>query len=68
MSRRLKVISATALTLIGATLLIVPLLGGSQLEAAGLSATGVDIGRYLVWGGVIILVASALIFISASAE
>ncbi len=66
MTKRFRIMGGAALGVIGLSVLI----GGfnPSLNAAGVTETGVDLGTYLVWGGVAALVASALLFLSASAE
>lgn len=66
MTKRLRVMTGAALAVIGISVLV----GGfnPSLNAASVADTGVDLGKYLVWGGVTALVASALLFLSASAE
>lgn len=66
MTKRFRVVSGAALAVIGLSVLV----GGFNptLNAAGVAETGFDLGKYLVWGGVAALVASALLFLSASAE
>ncbi len=44
------------------------LLGGSSLHAQGIATTGFDWAKLIIWAGVGVLVISALMFISASAE
>ncbi|MEX1123678.1 MAG: hypothetical protein WEC81_00675 [Patescibacteria group bacterium] len=68
MGKRSKVVSATALMLVGGLLVIARFVGGSDLQAAGLDQTGLDFSRYLIWGGAGALLISAVLFISASAE
>ena len=68
MSRKSRVISATVLGILGVAVIIMPIIGGNGLHAAGLQSTGYNISQYLVWGGVGILVLSALLFISASTD
>lgn len=66
MTKRSRVIGATALAVIGVAVLA----GGFNptLNAAGIAERSFDLTRYLVWGGAAALVTSALLFISASAE
>jgi hypothetical protein len=66
MTKRFRIMGASALAVIGISILV----GGfnPSLNAAGVADTGIDLGRYLVWGGVGALVVSALLFLSASAE
>lgn len=68
MNPRSKVIGATALMVIGGGLVVMSLVGGSELQASGVAETGFDLARLLIWGGVGALVISALMFISASAK
>jgi nanoRNase/pAp phosphatase (c-di-AMP/oligoRNAs hydrolase) len=68
MGRRFKVVSATVLGIIGVAVIAVPLIGGGQLHAAGLQATGVDFSRILIWAGVVILGASSLLFVASNAD
>lgn len=65
MNQRIKVISATVMAIIGIAIIAVPLLGGSQLKAAGLQATGFDFSKAFVWAGVIILGISSLLFVAS---
>jgi len=66
MTKRLRVMSATALAVLGLAVVV----GGfnPSLDAAGVAQTGIDLTKYFIWGGVGALVASALLFLSASAE
>lgn len=66
MTKRFRIMGAAALAVIGVSVLV----GGfnPSLNAAGVGEAGVDLSKYLVWGGVAALVASALLFLSASAE
>lgn len=69
MSKRLRIITATALGVLGLAVVIGGFTPGTTtLNAAGINETGIDLAKYFVWGGVAALVASALLFISASAE
>ena len=68
MHKRGRIIAATALSIIGVSFLAFSQLGGGQLEAASVAQTGFDWAKALVWGGAGVLVISALMFISASAE
>lgn len=68
MQRRGKIVGASVLAVAGATLVMVNLLGGSSLHAQGLATTGFDWAKLIIWAGVGVLVISALMFISASAE
>ncbi|QQG49966.1 MAG: hypothetical protein HZB70_00010 [Candidatus Berkelbacteria bacterium] len=66
MNKRTRVISATALAVVGVAILA----GGfnPSLNAAGIAESSFDLTKYLVWGGAGALGVSALLFISASAE
>lgn len=68
MTKRTRVITATILTIIAITLLLMTTLGGADLKAAGVDEVGFDFSRFLVGGGVGLLVVSALLFVSSSAE
>lgn len=46
--------------------MIMGLIGGGNLQAAGIAETGFDLSKLLVWGGAAVLVISAVLFISAS--
>lgn len=66
MTKRFRIMGGAALAVVGLSVLV----GGfnPSLNAAGVGEAGIDLGRYLVWGGVAALVGSALLFLSASAE
>lgn len=66
MTKRFRIMGAAALAVIGVSVVV----GGFNptLNASGVGEAGVDLSKYLVWGGVAALVASALLFLSASAE
>ncbi|HSX41723.1 MAG TPA: hypothetical protein VLE93_00035 [Candidatus Saccharimonadales bacterium] len=68
MQRRLKIVGASALAVIGVLLMAANLLGGSSLHAQGIATTGFDWAKLIIWAGVGFLVVSALLFISASTE
>ena len=68
MGKRSRVISATALMVLGGFLVVTSFVGGSDLQAAGVNETGFDIAKYMIWGGAAALFISAILFISASAE
>lgn len=68
MGKRTRVVGATALMLVGGLMVITSFVGGADLKAAGLDQTGLDIAKYLIWGGAGALLISAVLFISASAE
>ena len=68
MGKRTRVITATIVGIIGIVTVALPAIGGNSLNAAGLQGTGFDISKYLVWGGIAILVFSALLFVSASSD
>lgn len=69
MNRRTKVISASALTVLGIAVLSGQLfLGDAQLQAATVGQTSIDIAKYFLWAGVGLIVVSALMFIGASSD
>jgi len=68
MYKRGRIVGATALSILGVCAVAVGQLGGGQLEAAGVAETGLNWVKIMVWGGAGMLVVSALMFISASAE
>jgi hypothetical protein len=68
MHKRGRVAGATALAIIGVSLVVFGQLGGGQLEAASVAETGLNWVKILIWAGAGVLVISALMFISASAE
>lgn len=49
-------------------MVVTSFVGGSDLQAAGVNETGLDIAKYMIWGGAGALFISAILFISASAE
>jgi len=65
MNKRTQVVTASALAVISLTAL-----AGSfvPLNAAGIGGTGFDYTKIFLWGGGILLVISALLYIRASAE
>lgn len=69
MTKRFRIISASALAVAGIAVLAGGFLPGTTtLNASGVAETGFDLTKYLIWGGVGALIISALLFISASAE
>jgi hypothetical protein len=68
MNRRGKIVGASVLAVIGVVLMATDFLGGSNLQAASVGSTGTDYAKLFIWIGVVALVISALLFISASAE
>lgn len=66
MSRRSQVVLASAMLVIGVGFFAINLAGG--LNAASFGQAGTDITKYFLWGGVGLLVISALLYIRASAE
>ena len=53
---------------VGIGFFAVNLAGGPELSALSLEGAGVDLTKYFLWGGVGLLVVSALLYIRASAE
>ena len=68
MGRRTRVVGATSLMLVGALAIIASYVGGTDLKAVGVEQAGFDVAKYLIWGGAGLMMVSALLFISASAE
>lgn len=69
MTKRSRVIMAVAVGIIGLSSVVAGVGGNDpSLNAVGAAETGVDIVKFLVWGGIVALVISAVLFISASAE
>jgi hypothetical protein len=69
MTKRSRVIMAVAVGIIGLSSVVAGVGGNDpSLNAVGAAETGVDIVKFLVWGGIAALVISAVLFISASAE
>lgn len=67
MSRRTQVVTASALTVLGFVGLAMTALGG-ELKAVSLNQTGLDSAKISLWGGIGLLVISALLYIRASAD
>lgn len=68
MSKRTRVVGATALMVLGGFMVVTSFIGGADLKAAGVAETGIDLGKIFIWGGAAALLVSAFLFISASAE
>ena len=68
MSKRTQVVLASALMVVGIGLFTVNFAGGPELTALSLEGTGFDLTKYFLWGGVGLLVVSALLYIRASAD
>lgn len=68
MSKRSRVIGATIMTILGVAVLAMPVIGGTDLKAGGLTEVGYDFTKIFVGVGVGMLTLSALLFVSASAE
>ena len=67
MSRRTQVVAASALTVLGFAGLAMTAFGG-DLRAASISQAGFDLTKIFLWSGVGLLIASALLYIRASAD
>jgi len=60
---------AVAIAVIGLSTLTAGIGGNDPtLNAVGAAETGIDVVKFLVWGGIAALIISAILFISASAE
>jgi len=68
MSRRSQVVVASALLVVGVGFFTINAFGGQSLSAASVGESGIDLTKYFLWGGVGLLVISALLYIRASAE
>lgn len=68
MTKRTQLLGATALLVIGIGLVVASYGGNPSLNAAGLAESGFDVGKVLIYGGIFLLIISALLFMSASSE
>ena len=68
MTKRSQVVMASALLVAGGGLAGVAAMGGTTLSAASVGQAGIDLTKYFLWGGVALLVVSALLYLRASAE
>ena len=68
MTKRSQVVMASALLVAGVGLAGVAGMGGTTLSAASVGQAGIDLTKYFLWGGVALLVVSALLYLRASAE
>lgn len=68
MTKQTRVVGASALLVLGGFLVITSLVGGSDLQAASIGSSGLDLSKILIWGGVAAIFLSSLLFISASAK
>lgn len=68
MSRRSQVVLASAMLVTGISFAVISGTGGSELSAASVGQAGIDLTKYFLWGGVGLLVISALLYIRASAD
>ena len=68
MTKRSQVVMASALLVVGISFFVINVAGGAPLSAASVGQAGIDLTKYFLWGGVGLLVISALLYIRASAE
>jgi len=68
MTKRSRVVGATIMTILGIAILSLPLVGGTELKAAGVDQVGYDFTKIFIWVGVGLLVLSALLFISTNTD
>jgi len=68
MTKRSQVVMASALLVAGVGFAVVAVTGGTTLSAASVGQAGIDLTKYFLWGGVALLVVSALLYLRASAE
>lgn len=68
MTKRTQVVLASALLVAGMGFAGVAVMGGTTLSAASVGQAGIDLTKYFLWGGVGLLVISALLYLRASAE
>lgn len=67
MSKRIRVVTAVALAIIGAAILATTFAG--PLHASGVNeAVGFDLSKLFLWGGAGIVILSAVIFLSVSGD
>lgn len=68
MTKRSRIIIAVIIFLLGVTILLIPVIGSSDLKAGGISETGYDLSSILLWSGFGLLGLSALFFVLAGTE
>ncbi|MDO8650385.1 MAG: hypothetical protein Q7K33_03725 [Candidatus Berkelbacteria bacterium] len=68
MTKRSQVVMASALLVVGISFFVINIAGGASLSAASVGQAGIDLTKYFLWGGVGLLVISALLYLRASAE
>lgn len=68
MSKRTQVVLASASMVVGLAFFTITFVGGPDLKAASVGQAGIDLTKYFLWGGVGLLVISALLYIRASAD
>lgn len=70
MSRRTQVVTASALLVVGVALVSTRFIPGATtpLNAIGVGGSSIDFAKYFLWGGAVLLVISAFLYIRASSE
>lgn len=68
MTRKSQVVLASAMLVVGISFLVINIAGGASLSAASVGQAGIDLTKYFLWGGLGLLVISALLYIRASAD